>query len=127
MLDHLVEAIETLKERISTHQATLSVYEARTRVALINPLLQVLGWDTADPAVVMAEFSLLKGRADYALLATNGKPVAVLEAKRLGEGLETHNSQMINYALQEGVDFAGLTDGDQWHIYDLIQVGAASR
>lgn len=124
LLDDLVGTIETLKERISTHGQALRQNETRTRIALIDPMLQALGWDTSDPAIVMTEFPILTGRADYAFLATNGKPVSVLEAKKLGQGLETHNSQMINYALQEGVDFAGLTDGDQWHIYDLSKSGA---
>ena len=124
LLDDLVGTIETLKERISTHGQALRQNETRTRIALIDPMLQALGWDTSDPAIVMTEFPILTGRADYAFLATNGRPVSVLEAKKLGQGLETHNSQMINYALQEGVDFAGLTDGDQWHIYDLSKSGA---
>ncbi len=124
LLDDLVGTIETLKQRIATHEETLSGYEIRTRMALIDPLLQTLGWDTSDPDMVAAEFPILKGRADYAFLSMNGQPVSVLEAKKLGEGLETHNSQMINYALQLGVDYAGLTDGDQWHIYDLTKSGA---
>ena len=124
MLDDLLGVIELLKERISTHGQALRQNETRNRIALIDPLLRALGWDTSDPAIVMTEFQILAGRADYAFLATNGKPVSVLEAKKLGQGLETHNSQMINYALQEGVDFAGLTDGDRWHIYDLSKSGA---
>ena len=46
LLDDLVGVIETLKERIATHGATLREYETRTRMALIDPLLQALGWDT---------------------------------------------------------------------------------
>ena len=50
MLDDLVAVIETLKGRIEQHRTTLQSNETRTRMALIDPLLTVLGWDVADPA-----------------------------------------------------------------------------
>ena len=87
MLDELVDVIETLKSRINEHRSDLQKDETRTRMALINPLLQVLGWDTSDPSLVTPEYSLSNGRADYALLDDQGKVVVFLEAKRLGEQL----------------------------------------
>ena len=84
LLDDLVGTIETLKERISTHGQALRQNETRTRIALIDPMLQALGWDTSDPAIVMTEFPILTGRADYAFLATNGKPVSVLNQSQGG-------------------------------------------
>ena len=58
LLDDLVKVIETLKERIATHGATLRENETRTRMALIDPLLQALGWDTSEPAVVLPEYDV---------------------------------------------------------------------
>ncbi len=69
--------------------------ETRTRMALIDPLLIALGWDTSDPALVIPEYAS-NGRADYALLGSDGNPAAFIEAKRLGEGLKTHRMQMLN-------------------------------
>ena len=54
-----------------------------TRAALIDPLLRELGWDTENPALVMPEYRLGRGYADYALLK-DGKPVMMVEAKKLG-------------------------------------------
>ena len=68
LLDDLVGVIETIKERIATHGDSLRTSETRTRMALIDPLLQSLGWDTSDPAMVAPEYSAGNGRADYALL-----------------------------------------------------------
>ena len=68
LLDDLVKVIETLKERIASHGPALQQNETRTRMALIDPLLQALGWDTSEPAVVRPEYSAGNGRADYALL-----------------------------------------------------------
>ena len=69
LLDDLVGVIETLKERMATHGATLRQSETRTRTALIDPLLRVLGWDTSEPAVVRPEYRVDVGWADYALLS----------------------------------------------------------
>ena len=49
-LESLLQLVETLRERIESHGATLSQSEALTRYALIDPLLRELGWDTSDPA-----------------------------------------------------------------------------
>lgn len=123
VLDELVSVIETLKERIATHGATLREYETRTRMALINPMLHALGWDTADPALVIPEYYLSGQKADYALLAADGRPTALLEAKRLGESLTStsHQIQMINYANLSGVSYVGLTNGNAWDMYDVFQ------
>ena len=49
LLKPLVDAIETVKRRITEHGASLRENETRTRVALIDPILQALGWDVSDP------------------------------------------------------------------------------
>ena len=77
-LDDLVSVIEILRERLQTHRQVLEANETRTRMALIDPLLQALGWDTADPALVLPEYDLSGNEnADYALLDGTGKPVAL--------------------------------------------------
>ena len=123
LLDDLVGVIETLKERIATHGATLRENETRTRMALIDPLLQVLGWDTSEPAVVLPEYDVSGRKADYALLSEGGSPVATVEAKKLGEPLASHRMQMLNYSNASGVEYAGLTDGDRWELYEVFKRG----
>ena len=119
-LDDLVSVIETLKARLQTHRQVLQANETRTRMALIDPLLQALGWDTADPALVLPEYDLSGNRADYALLDGTDKPVALVEAKRLGETLGSHRMQIVNYANLSGVPYAGLTDGNHWELYRVF-------
>ncbi len=119
-LDDLVSVIETLKARLQTHRQVLQANETRTRMALIDPLLQALGWDPADPALVLAEYDLRGNRADYALLGGTGEPVAFVEAKRLGESLASHRMQIVNYANLSGVPYAGLTDGNHWELYKVF-------
>ena len=123
LLDELVACIESLQERIRSHGPSLRANETRTRMALIDPLLQALGWDVSDPGVVTPEYDVSGARADYALLRPGGQPAATVEAKRLGEALESHRMQMLNYANASGIDYAGLTDGDRWELYDVFERG----
>ena len=120
LLDDLVGVIEVLKERIATHGASLRENETRTRMALIDPLLQALGWDTSDPTMVTPEYSVGASRADYALLTSNGNPSALVEAKKLDESLASHRMQMLNYANISGIPHAGLTDGNHWEMYTVF-------
>ena len=57
MLDDLVTAIQTVQQRIREHGNTLSQNEYRTRIALIDPILNALGWDVSDPVLVTPEVS----------------------------------------------------------------------
>lgn len=116
-LDDLVSVIETLKARLETHRQELEANEIRTRMALIDPLLQALGWDTADPALVLPEYDLSGKKPDYALLDGTATPVAFVEAKHLGISLASHREQIVRYAVLSGVPYAGLTDGDHWELY----------
>ena len=122
MLDELVGVIETLKSRINEHRSVLQGSEAQTRLSLIDPLLRMLGWDTAATALVRPEYNLSGGRADYALLDPDKKPVAIIEAKKLNEQLGTmdHRMQMLTYANFSNVPYAGLTDGNQWVFYKVF-------
>ena len=123
-LDELAGRIEQLKTRMQSHRTILGENETRTRAALIDPRLRALGWDVSDPAVVMAEYKVGNKSADYALLRSDGKAAATLEAKKLGESLDAHWMQMLNYANASGIEYAGITDGNHWELYDVFRRGA---
>lgn len=77
--------------------------EAETRTQLIDLLLQESGWalDGADdreyPVTGMPTDSG-KGRVDYVLWDDNGKPLAVVEAKRTSKSVESGKYQASLYA-----------------------------
>ena len=124
MLNDLVECITTLQNRIRTKRTSLEGNEWRTRPQLIEPLLRALGWDVSDPDRVTPEWKVSGKRADYALLQTDGNPVALLEAKGLGTALDDkERTQVLTYALLGGIDYAGLTDGDRWEMYRVSEKG----
>ena len=116
-LEGLLELVVTLRERIDGHGAALRQSEALTRYALIDPLLRELGWDTADPDVIVPEYPSSGGRADYSLMR-DGNPAMMVEAKSLDTGLKGVLSQGIQYCLEKGTMFFCVTDGRRWEIYE---------
>ena len=128
-LDDLVQVIETIQQRIRDHGDSLRQNEIRTRVALIDPLLTALGWDVSDPGLVTAEYNVGNGRADYAPLVPGNKPTSLVEAKHLGEQLESpnHQEQVFTYALMQQVKYAGLTDGNRWVLDDVSDFSGERR
>jgi len=119
-LHELVDCIEVLQGRLQAHRTMLQESETRTRMALIDPLLRVLGWDVSDPTMVTPEFSTKGSRVDYALMRPDGNVAAALEAKRLGESLVPHQNQMLTYMIMSGIQYGGLTDGDRWEFYEVL-------
>ena len=125
-LESLLELVETLRERIDEHGQALRQSEALTRAALIDPLLRELGWDTEDPALVIPEYRLGRGFADYALLS-DGKPMIMVEAKKLGMPLQGAATQGIGYCIEDGIGYFTVTDGRQWEIYETHKMAPISE
>lgn len=93
--------------------------EASTRTIIIEPILEVLGWDVRDPEEVEIEYPTVdKKPVDYAL-KINKKPVLLVEAKPLGDPLEDVKAatQVIGYAASEGIEWCILTNGVKWKVY----------
>ena len=113
--------------------------EDHTRYALIDPVIRVLGWNTADPKECHPEYPRhydTGKRVDYALfgdwsvadIATGTiQPVVIIESKALGVDLTDRDvKQLRGYAgarprMEEGV--AVLTNGRAWWLYDVSKAG----
>ena len=112
--------VRALGRRASEHREYVQGHETRTRMVLVDPLLRELGWDPEDPELVQVEFKLKAGKPDYVLMK-NGKPVAVIEAKRLGTDFGRGVSdQVIKYFKDpecSNIKMVALTNGDEWVIY----------
>ena len=116
-LENLLTLVEKLRERVDDHGPALRQNETLTRYALIDPLLRELGWDTEDPGMVIPEYKPGSGSADYAPL-NKGKPVMMLEAKKLDTPLQDAVEQGIKYCMMQGTNYLALTDGRRWEIYE---------
>jgi type I restriction enzyme R subunit len=80
--------------------------EAQTRQEIIDKRLKAASWRIADPTMVTAEHSVLHqtssstgvGYSDYVLLASDGEPIAVVEAKKTSVEAEVGREQAKQYA-----------------------------
>jgi len=90
--------------------------EAATKLGIVLPILQILGWKVFDIEEVTPEYSSGSGRVDYALNLQK-KAKVFIEVKKAEEELSAHQEQLIYYAFHEGVPFAILTNGYTWELY----------
>ncbi len=118
-----IDTITKLKHTIQTHRVDLANNEALTRYALVDVLLNSLGWDVHNPVLVIPEYSkgMNGGRADYALLNANNKPVAIIEAKKFGQVNSQDLIQVTNYAFHSGIKYSLATDGNTWIVADAFK------
>lgn len=115
--------------------------EAQTRKELIDAALQSAGWDVNDATQVITELdiqtSLPEGVAeprtpyeghqfsDYVLLGKDGRPLAVIEAKRTSKdaalGREQAKQYCLNIQAQRGgeLPFCFYTNGHETYFWDL--------
>ena len=95
--------------------------------AVIVPILRALDWDDADPAEFVPEYSVDSGRVDYALLGPKGAPLVFVEAKGIGRVGLAGEEQLFRYAVNKGVPFLILTDGDLWDFYLSMAAGVPAE
>ena len=89
--------------------------EADTRKIVSDMLSEYLGWDKFEN--VTAEQMIGSRYADY-VVKTDDEEVFVVEVKQIGLKLkETHLNQARQYAVDEGIDWIILTNGDDWQVY----------
>jgi len=86
-------------------------------------LLQELGWDTWDTALVWPEYQTGEGRVDFALCCPPSRPAVFIEVKQPGRA-EDAVRQALEYAFHTGVPFVVLTDGKTWGFYLPAEQGS---
>ena len=125
-IDDLVGEIKKLQQLIKQDRTVIGANETRTRNDLIDPLLRALGWDNSSVRTVEYDFNpghFRSKKVDYALHPRQrGQPVAIIEAKRMWEDdITEHIEQARSYAeKRKSVKYIGLTNGDRWVFYDVL-------
>ena len=114
-LDSVVMAIENFSKTNMTGS------EANTKNKIIEPLLEILGWDIRSNEV-MLEYPIKIGSTtkyvDYALMLES-KPVILVEAKPFDALLlKDDSSQIISYGRVEDIKWVVLTNGKNLKIFD---------
>jgi type I restriction enzyme R subunit len=101
--------------------------EKETREKQIDQKLLLSEWDTSNNAKVVKEFYLKTSneKIDYVLLAKDGKPLAVVEAKRslkdaeLGREQAKRYCQNIENELSIDLPFCFYTNGNDIYFWDI--------
>ena len=97
-------------------------HETSTRYMIIDPTLRSLGWDLSDPKDCIVEYKVSAGSqraADYALLDSRGRPVILIEAKRIDDHTERVENweQVYGYMLEVPTTrIVAVTNGQYWAI-----------
>lgn len=115
-----IDSIKQLASRVNKLKDAISTEEA-TKMSLIVPLFQVLGYDVFNPEEFLPEFSADVGikkneKVDYAIVI-NGAPTILVECKWCGVALEKHDSQLFRYFGTTTAKFAILTNGVIYKFY----------
>lgn len=99
--------------------------EAQTRVALIEPLLEVIGYSRSDDKDMLTEFNAGWGqkndKADIGLKYDSRTTEIIIECKKLGKKLtDIEASQLNSYFINtKNAKFGILTNGLEWRFYSI--------
>lgn len=118
------ESIKQFSERVATMKDSISTEEA-TKMSLIVPLFQILGYDVFNPTEFCPEYTadvgIKKGeKVDYAILE-NGAPSILIECKSCSEQLDKHSSQLFRYFGTTPAKFGILTNGIIYRFYTDLE------
>ncbi|RDY27511.1 type I restriction endonuclease [Lachnotalea glycerini] len=110
---NFIERAASLKDAAQTEEAT--------KMSLIVPFFQLLGYDVFNPSEFCPEYTADVGikrgeKVDYAILL-NGEPVILIEAKASNKKLDRHSSQLFRYYVATSAKFAILTNGIEYRFY----------
>ena len=122
--DNKMDFIDELKQfssQVSKIKDSLQTEEA-TKMSLILPFFQLLGYNVFDPKQFVPEYTTAYGtkkdsRVDYAIMR-KGTPVIFVEAKACNEPLDRHSSQLFQYFnATPSTKFGILTNGILYKFY----------
>lgn len=118
------EQIKQFSERVVNIKSTISTEEA-TKMSIIVPLFQIMGYDVFNPLEFCPEYTadvgIKKGeKVDYAILE-NGEPNILIECKSCTEQLDKHSSQLFRYFSTTPAKFGILTNGIIYRFYTDLE------
>lgn len=95
--------------------------EAQTRISLIEPLLEILGYSRHDDMLteINAGWGKKNEKADLGLIVKGKKPEIIVECKKLGKKLTDKEGSQLNsyFSNTEGSKLGILTNGLEWRFY----------
>jgi len=125
--DRIVQLADKIR-RFRSDGVDRSLSEQDTKAILVEPLIEIIGWDVHDPAQVRREDRPAERPVDYSLLI-RGNPVVLVECKRLANRLDSHKhlDQALAYTSAAGVRWCVLTNGCLFRIYNSLAPEVAKK
>ena len=119
-----VDLIKNFANTVQQRKSTCSTEEA-TKMSLIVPLFQILGYDVFNPTEFCPEYiadvGIKKGeKVDYAILI-NGEPHILIECKACTETLDSYASQLYRYFGTSKAKYGILTNGLIYRFYTDLE------
>ena len=117
-----IESLKQFSERVTMLKDTISTEES-TKMSLVVPLFQLLGYDVFNPSEFCPEYiadvGIKKGeKVDYAIL---GQPTILIECKSCSDQLDKHSSQLFRYFGTSSAKFGILTNGIIYRFYTDLE------
>lgn len=118
------EDIKSFASKIEDRLSSIQTEEG-TKMSLIVPFFQMLGYDVFNPDEFCPEYTadvgIKKGeKVDYAILE-DGKPIVLIECKWYGDTLDKHSSQLFRYFSTTPAKFGILTNGICYKFYTDLE------
>lgn len=118
------DQIKQFAARVEQIHSSIQTEEA-TKMSMIIPFFQLLGYDVFNPSEFCPEFTadvgIKKGeKVDYAILE-NDEPIILVECKWCGETLDKHGSQLFRYFGASSAKFGILTNGIVYRFYTDLE------
>ena len=115
-LNQLQQDVATVHATITT--AGLPSNEAQTESLVIDPILKALGYAPTD-YVKQGFSSATRNFPDYIILPNNSHKW-ILEVKKYSHALtQSDENQATNYGFHGATEWAVLTNGQKWYIYNI--------
>ena len=107
---HIDDIRDKLKKREFPNEAAVSG-------GVVRRLLNALDWPIFNTQIVHPEYSVGKGRIDFALCYPESTPRVFIEVKQVGK-IEWADQQLFEYALDYGgIPIAVLINGQKWQFF----------
>lgn len=118
------DQLKQFSKQIDERTKNIATEEA-TKMSLILPFFQILGYDVFNPAEFCPEYiadvGIKKGeKVDYAILK-DGNPIVLVECKSCTDSLEKHGSQLFRYFGTSMAKFGILTNGIIYRFYTDLE------
>jgi hypothetical protein len=113
------EVVGQMREFVAASDQT-ELGEADTKAHFIDPIVRALGWHGIG--TVQREYYVKSSqeRIDYVGYVSGSRTLAI-EAKSIGTSLaEKHAAQLVQYCSVEGIEWAVLTNGRDWHVFNTF-------